>query len=94
MYLGKLVETAEAEELYHNRLHPYTEALYSAALPSHPDTRHEESILPGEVPSPLNPPSGCRFHPRCAHKMPICSKEQPVLKNMGNEHEVARHLHP
>jgi oligopeptide transport system ATP-binding protein len=63
MYLGTLVENAESSELYKNPLHPYTHALYSAALPSHPDIQRDEIILPGEVPSPLNPPSGCRFHP-------------------------------
>jgi len=93
MYLGKLVETAESEELYRNRLHPYTEALYSAALPSHPDDQREEIILPGEVPSPLNPPSGCRFHPRCLHAMPLCSQEEPQLKDVGSNHLVACHLH-
>ena len=93
MYLGKLVETAESEELYRNRLHPYTEALYSAALPSHPDDQREEIILPGEVPSPLNPPSGCRFHPRCLHAMPVCSQEEPRLKDVGSNHLVACHLH-
>jgi oligopeptide transport system ATP-binding protein len=92
MYLGKLVETAESEELYRNRLHPYTEALYSAALPSHPDDQREEIILPGEVPSPLNPPSGCRFHPRCLHAMSVCSQEEPQLEDVGANHLVACHL--
>jgi len=93
MYLGKLVETAESDELYRNRLHPYTEALYSAALPSHPDDQREEIILPGEVPSPLNPPAGCRFHPRCLHAMSVCSQEEPLLKDVGAGHMVACHLH-
>ncbi|MBW2061705.1 MAG: ATP-binding cassette domain-containing protein [Deltaproteobacteria bacterium] len=93
MYLGKLVEIAEGEELYRSRLHPYTEALYSAALPSHPDDEREEIILPGEVPSPLFPPSGCRFHPRCFKAMPVCSEKEPILKDVGAGHYVACHLH-
>lgn len=93
MYLGKLVETAESRELYHNPLHPYTQALYSAALPSHPDTQHDEIILPGEVPSPLNPPGGCRFHPRCFQAMGKCAQEEPILTEMGDGHQVACHLY-
>ncbi len=91
MYLGKLVETAGAKELHRNPLHPYTEALYSAALPSHPDLQKDEIILPGEVPSPLNPPSGCRFHPRCFYAKSICSEDEPLLKDAGGGHEVACH---
>src|SRR5499427_7076756 len=81
MYLGKIVEQGEARTLARAPKHPYTEALFSAALPSHPDERREEIILPGEVPSPLNPPSGCRFHPRCPHAMARCSQEIPELKD-------------
>ena len=93
MYLGKIVETAGSDELYNHPLHPYTEALYSAALPSHPDIQRQEIILPGEVPSPLNPPPGCRFHPRCAHAMPICSEAEPQLTDVSSGHLVACHLH-
>jgi oligopeptide/dipeptide ABC transporter ATP-binding protein len=93
MYLGKLVETGESEELFSNPLHPYTMALLSAALPSHPDAPREEIVLPGEVPSPLDPPAGCRFHPRCFRVMPICSEVEPALKEMVDQHEVACHLY-
>lgn len=92
MYLGKIVEFAESEELFAHRLHPYTQALFSAALPTHPDLPAEEIILSGEVPSPERPPSGCRFHPRCFAVMPICSQVEPVLKSIDG-HWVACHLH-
>jgi oligopeptide/dipeptide ABC transporter ATP-binding protein len=91
MYLGKIVESGEARELARMPKHPYTEALFSAALPSHPDERREEIILPGEVPSPLNPPSGCRFHSRCPHAMPRCGEEEPRLADVEGRH-VACHL--
>jgi oligopeptide/dipeptide ABC transporter ATP-binding protein len=92
MYLGKIVETGEARALAHAPKHPYTEALFSAALPSHPDERREEIILPGEVPSPLNPPSGCRFHPRCPHAMERCAGEEPALRDIEGR-IVACHLY-
>jgi oligopeptide/dipeptide ABC transporter ATP-binding protein len=92
MYLGKLVEMAESEELYKNPLHPYTRALYSAALPSRPDDQREEIILPEDVPSSLHPPSGCRFHPRCSGGKSICREEMPILVDTGGGHRVACHL--
>ncbi len=80
MYLGKIAESGDAAALSRAPKHPYTQALFSAALPSHPDERREEIILPGEVPSPLRPPAGCRFHPRCPHAMARCSTDVPALK--------------
>jgi oligopeptide/dipeptide ABC transporter ATP-binding protein len=93
MYLGKIVELAESEELYLHHAHPYTEALLSAALPSHPDSESNEIILPGEVPTPLDPPPGCHFSPRCFKVMPICSVEDPQLKEIAPGHKVACHLY-
>jgi oligopeptide/dipeptide ABC transporter ATP-binding protein len=92
MYLGKIVESGDARSLALKPKHPYTEALFSAALPSHPDERGDEIILPGEVPSPLRPPSGCRFHPRCPHAMPRCGADEPPLI-AANDRLVACHLH-
>jgi oligopeptide/dipeptide ABC transporter ATP-binding protein len=93
MYLGKIVEFGTSDELRHKPLHPYTQALFSAALPSHPDEQREELILSGEVPSPLNPPSGCRFHPRCPFAKPVCSAVEPVLRCATDGHQVACHLY-
>ena len=92
MYLGKIVEYAKSEELYSRGLHPYTKALLSAALPAYPGEHKEEIILPGEVPSPLNPPRGCRLHPRCPEVMPICSQDEPSLQEVAPGHQVACHL--
>ena len=93
MYLGRIVELAEGRELFDNPLHPYTKALMSAALPSHPDIEREEIILTGEVPSPLDPPSGCRFHPRCPSVMDHCSVEEPVMREVAPKHLVSCHLY-
>jgi oligopeptide/dipeptide ABC transporter ATP-binding protein len=93
MYLGKIVEKAKTKELFKNPLHPYTKALFSAALPAHPDIVRDEIILAGEVPSPINPPSGCRFHPRCPSVMPHCAKIEPELKEIATDHLVACHLY-
>jgi peptide/nickel transport system ATP-binding protein/oligopeptide transport system ATP-binding protein len=93
MYLGKIVERSRTEELFENPLHPYTKALFSAALPGHPDVVREEIILQGEVPSPINPPSGCRFHPRCPSAMPECAEIEPKEKYIGPGHMVACHLY-
>jgi peptide/nickel transport system ATP-binding protein len=93
MYLGKIVEKAKTKELFTNPLHPYTKALFSAALPAHPDIAREEIILPGEVPSPINPPSGCRFHPRCPFAMPHCAEIEPEQREIATDHLVACHLY-
>jgi len=93
MYLGTIVEASPCEELYTNPLHPYTRALLSAALPSHPSVKRERVVLPGEVPSPLNPPSACRFHPRCPQAYAPCSEIEPKLLSTDGDHAVACHLH-
>lgn len=93
MYLGKLVEVAESEELYFRSLHPYTQALLSAALPSHPDDQREEIVLPGEVSTPFNPPPGCRLYRRCSHAMPVCAGEDPPLKEVSSGHFVSCYLY-
>jgi oligopeptide/dipeptide ABC transporter ATP-binding protein len=92
MYLGKIVEMGDAQTLARAPKHPYTAALFSAALPSHPNERREEIILAGEVPSPLNPPSGCRFHPRCPSAMPVCAQREPALTPV-EDRLVACHLY-
>ena len=93
MYLGKIVERSRTKDLFKNPLHPYTKALFSAALPAHPDIVREEIVLQGEVPSPINPPSGCRFHPRCPFAMPQCSEIEPKEQEMEAGHVVACHLY-
>jgi oligopeptide/dipeptide ABC transporter ATP-binding protein len=91
MYLGKIVESGEAQALARAPKHPYTQALFSAALPIHPDQQREETILKGEVPSPMNPPTGCRFHPRCPLAMPRCGVDEPALAGVAGN-LVACHL--
>ncbi len=93
MYLGQIVEQSQTQELYRNPLHPYTKALFSAALPSHPDLIREDIILTGEVPSPINPPSGCRFHPRCPFAMKKCAVEVPDYREVAPGHRVSCHLY-
>ena len=93
MYLGKIVERAPTKTLFENPLHPYTKALFSAALPAHPDIVRDEIVLTGEVPSPINPPSGCHFHPRCPFAMPKCAEIEPLEQDMAPGHMVACHLY-
>ena len=92
MYLGRIVEIGDAARVASAPQHPYTQALFAAALPAHPDEQREEIVLAGEVPSPLNPPAGCRFHPRCPKVMARCSREEPRLKP-SHGREVACHLY-
>jgi len=89
MYLGKMVEMAQRLELFRNPLHPYTQALMSAIPIPDPGMKRERIILPGDVPSPLNPPSGCRFHPRCPVAMEHCSIEEPPFIEVSDDHWAA-----
>lgn len=93
MYLGQIVERGSTKELFDNASHPYTRALMNAALPSHPDIEQEEMILTGEVPSPLNPPEGCRFHPRCPVVIDRCSRDIPEVRELVPGHTVSCHLY-
>ena len=93
MYLGKIVEIGDVEEIYKNPLHPYTKALFSA-IPTHdPKIKKDRIELKGEIPSPLDLPAGCEFHNRCPYKKDICDKESPQLKSVGSNHSVACYLY-
>jgi oligopeptide/dipeptide ABC transporter ATP-binding protein len=92
MYLGKIVESARKKDLYDRPLHPYTQALLSAIPVPDPDLKKERVPLAGEIPSPANPPSGCRFHTRCKNRQAICETDAPILIDTGEEHYVACHF--
>lgn len=92
MYLGRIVEIATAEQLYHQPCHPYTEALLNAVPIPDPQRVREHQILSGEIPSPINPPTGCHFHPRCPYAQEICRKEYPPLADQTKGHQSACHF--
>lgn len=92
MYLGKIVELGSVKELYSTPLHPYTEALLSAVPVPDPEVKKTRIILKGDVPSPIHPPSGCRFHPRCSYRFEPCDRIEPEFKRVTGDHFVACHL--
>ncbi|MCK4543213.1 MAG: ABC transporter ATP-binding protein [Spirochaetales bacterium] len=91
MYLGKIVETGKTRDIFDNPRHPYTKALLSAIPVPDPETGIEKIILTGDVPNPIDPPSGCRFHPRCSFAKDYCKESVPMLEDSGNEHLIACH---
>lgn len=93
MYLGNLVEMAPKKELFRTPMHPYTKALLSAVPIPNPNVKMNRTILEGDIPSPANPPSGCKFHTRCPHAMEICKTEAPAFIDHGKNHKVACHLY-
>ncbi|NLL01312.1 MAG: dipeptide ABC transporter ATP-binding protein [Clostridiales bacterium] len=93
MYLGSMMEMGDKKRIFANPMHPYTKALLSAVPISNPDVKMNRIILKGDIPSPINPPSGCKFRTRCPHAMPICAEKKPVLKEYEEGHKVACHLY-
>ena len=93
MYLGKIIEMIAYNNLYKDPKHPYTKALLSATPMADPKAKKERLVLKGDVPSPINPPSGCRFHPRSTYRMEQCDKSEPMLKEIGGNHSVACFLY-
>ncbi|MDD1771474.1 MAG: ABC transporter ATP-binding protein [Methanomassiliicoccales archaeon] len=92
MYLGKIVESATKDDLFIKHLHPYTEALLSVIPIPDPKVKRAPIVLGGDVPSPANPPKGCRFHTRCRYREAICEEVEPQLQDKGNGHLVACHF--
>ena len=92
MYLGKLVEIGKTDEIFNDAKHPYTKALLSAIPVVDPEVKQKRIILEGEMPNPMDPPSGCRFHSRCQYSERICEIEEPVMAEVGNQHQAACHL--
>ena len=93
MYLGSLVEKASTKEIFGKPMHPYTKALLSAVPIPNPDKKMKRTILEGDIPSPANPPEGCKFHTRCPNCMEICKSQEPVFKDHGNGHYLTCHLY-
>ena len=93
MYLGKVMECGATQTIYDNTLHPYTQALLSAVLDIDVDNKRERIVLQGDIPSPIDPPAGCRFCKRCPHAMPICSEKEPELVEIEPDHMIACHLY-
>jgi oligopeptide/dipeptide ABC transporter ATP-binding protein len=93
MYLGKIVELANKGEIFRNPLHPYTQALLSAVSIPNPYRKQKRILLVGDVPSPVNPPPGCRFHTRCHKALPICSHQEPTLEELERGHFISCHLY-
>ncbi len=89
MYLGRIVEIAEKRELFANPRHPYTQALLASVPVANPKTKRLKALVDGDVPSPINPPSGCAFHTRCRYVMERCKVETPKLEEIGGQHQVA-----
>ena len=93
MYLGKIVEIAESCEIFNEPLHPYTKMLIESVPIPDPKIKRKVNIISGEVPSPINPPSGCRFHPRCPYAIEVCKEKEPTIINIRKNHKVACHLY-
>jgi peptide/nickel transport system ATP-binding protein len=93
MYLGSMVEIGDKKKIFANPMHPYTKALLSAVPKSNPDEKMNRIILEGDIPSPVNPPSGCKFRTRCPNAMPICAEKAPILKEYDDGHKTACHLY-
>ena len=94
MYLGTMMEIGDKEELFNNPLHPYTQALFSAVPVADPDMKMDRIVLKGDIPSPANPPSGCKFRTRCPKVSQICKEKVPELVCVGNDnHRVSCHLY-